>query len=43
MEYRETAIQLLIIIVILVGILIKLIGSIIIGIYRDLTAGYQEN
>jgi hypothetical protein len=43
MEYRETAIQLLIIIVILVGILIKLIGSIIIGIYRDLTVGYQEN
>ena len=43
MEYRETAIQLLIIIVILVGILLKLIGSIIIGIYWDLTAGYREN
>ena len=43
MEYRETAIQLVLIIAILTGILIKLLASIVIGLYRDLTAGYREN
>jgi len=43
MEYRETAIQLVIIIIMFTGILIKLIADIIIGLYRDLTAGCNNS
>lgn len=43
MEYRDTAIQLVIAIIILTGILIKLIWNIISGLYRDLTAGRKES
>lgn len=43
MDYGDTAIQIVIAIIILTGILIKLLVSIVFGLYRDLTAGYREN
>lgn len=43
MDYGDTAIQIVIAIIILTGILIKLLASIVFGLYRDLTAGYREN
>lgn len=39
MDYGDTAIQIVLAIIILTGILIKLLASIVIGLYRDLTAG----
>ncbi len=43
MDYGDTAIQIVIAIIILTGILIKLLASIVIGLYRDLTAGCQKS
>ena len=43
MEYRDTAIQLVLAIIILAGILIKLLASIVMGLYRDLTAGCKKS
>ena len=43
MDYGDTAIQIVIAIIILTGILIKLLASIVIGLYRDLTVGCKKS
>ena len=43
MDYGDTAIQIVLAIIILTGILIKLLASIVMGLYRDLTAGCKKS